>query len=184
MALVLKNPPANAGDVRNSGLIPGSERPPGEGHSNPLQYSCLENPMDRRAWPYTVHGITESWTQLNRLSTHAHTAKTDHLESKWIHNLLSKVAQHSKKLCALNRGKDNPCGLVISGSQNLGFHDILPSPSAQWRRDTSKWLTSFNSGKWAYCLKRTIFYQSYFVKAWAFKHFILFIFKTFYFIYF
>ena len=62
---MVKNPPANAGDVRDSGSIPGSERPPGEEHSNPLQYSCPKNPMDRTAWQYMVHGITESWTQLN-----------------------------------------------------------------------------------------------------------------------
>ena len=70
--LVVKNPPANAGDVRDSGLIPGSERPPGEGHSNPLRYSCLENPMDRRAWQCTVHGITESDTteSTKHASTH------------------------------------------------------------------------------------------------------------------
>ena len=47
MVLVVKNPPANAGDVRDAGLIPGSGRSPGGGHGNPLQYSCLENSMDR-----------------------------------------------------------------------------------------------------------------------------------------
>ena len=52
----------NAGDV---GLIPGSGRSPGEGNSNPLQYSCLENTMDRGAWRATVHGVTQSWTQLS-----------------------------------------------------------------------------------------------------------------------
>ena len=50
MALVVKNLPARAGDVRDRGLIPGSARSPGEGHDNLLQYSCLENPMDRGAW--------------------------------------------------------------------------------------------------------------------------------------
>ena len=50
VALVVKNPPANAGDVRNADLIPGLERSPGGGHGNPLQYSCLENRMDRGAW--------------------------------------------------------------------------------------------------------------------------------------
>ena len=53
---VVKNPPANAGDV---GLIPGSGRSPGEGNGNPLQYSCLENLMDRRTWQATVHGVAE-----------------------------------------------------------------------------------------------------------------------------
>ena len=49
VALVVENPPANAGDIRDAGLIPGSGRSPGRGHGNPLQYSCLENPMDRGA---------------------------------------------------------------------------------------------------------------------------------------
>ena len=64
MALVVKNLPANAGDVRDAGLIPGSGRFPGGGHDNPLQYSCLENPMDRGAWRVTVHGVAKSQTQL------------------------------------------------------------------------------------------------------------------------
>ena len=50
MALVVKNLPANAGDIRDSGSIPGSARVPGKGHGHPLQYSCLENPTDRGAW--------------------------------------------------------------------------------------------------------------------------------------
>ena len=54
----------NAGDL---GLIPVLGRSPGEGHGNPLQYSYLENPMDRRAWKATVQGITKSWPQLKRL---------------------------------------------------------------------------------------------------------------------
>ena len=57
-----KEPPVNAGDV---GWIPGSGRFPGERNGNPLQYSCLENPMDRGAWWATVHGVTKSWTQLS-----------------------------------------------------------------------------------------------------------------------
>ena len=52
----------NAGDP---GLIPGLERSPGEGNGNRLQYSCLENPMDRRAWEAAVHGVTKSWTRLS-----------------------------------------------------------------------------------------------------------------------
>ena len=60
MALVLKNFPAKAGDVRDSSLIPRSGQSPGGGHGNPLQYSCLENPMDRGTWWATVHRITES----------------------------------------------------------------------------------------------------------------------------
>ena len=64
-----KNLPVNAGDRRDMGLIPGSGRSPGEGHGNPLQYSCLENPMDGGAWQVTVHRVAKSWTQLKRLST-------------------------------------------------------------------------------------------------------------------
>ena len=60
MALVVKKPPANAGDIRDAGLIPGLGRSPGEGNSNPLQYSFLENSMDRGAWWVTVHGVIKS----------------------------------------------------------------------------------------------------------------------------
>jgi len=60
LALVVKNPPANAGDIRDVGSIPGLGRSPGGGNSNALQYSCLENPMDRGAWPATVKGHKES----------------------------------------------------------------------------------------------------------------------------
>ena len=56
---MVKNQPANSGDIGDAGLIPGSGRSPGEGHGNPLQSSCLENPMDRGAWWATVHGVTE-----------------------------------------------------------------------------------------------------------------------------
>ena len=63
MGLVVKNPPANAGDIRDAGLILRLGGSLGGGHGNPLQYSCLENPMDRGAWCATVHWIAESWTQ-------------------------------------------------------------------------------------------------------------------------
>ena len=67
-----KNLPANAGDIRDAGSIPGSGRSPGGGHDNPLQYSCLENPMDRGAWWATVHRVTKSQTLLKGLSTHSY----------------------------------------------------------------------------------------------------------------
>ena len=57
MVLVVKNPPANAGDIRDEGLIPGSGRFPEGGYGHPLRYSCLENPMDRGAWQATVHRL-------------------------------------------------------------------------------------------------------------------------------
>ena len=57
VALVVKNPPANAGDIRDAGLVPGLGRYPGGEHGNPLQYSCLENPMDRGVWQAAVHRV-------------------------------------------------------------------------------------------------------------------------------
>ena len=71
MVLVVKNTPANAGDIRDVGLISGSGRSPGGGHGNPLQYSSLENSMDRGTWQAIVHRIAKSWTQLKRLCMHA-----------------------------------------------------------------------------------------------------------------
>ena len=71
VALVVKSQAANAGDTRDSGSIPGSGISPGGVHGNPLQYSCLENPMDRGAWWATVHRVTKSRTRLKQLSMQA-----------------------------------------------------------------------------------------------------------------
>ena len=62
---MVKNPPDNAGDSRDVGLIPGLGRSPGVGNGNPLQYSCLENPTDRGAWQAEVQGVPESQTLLS-----------------------------------------------------------------------------------------------------------------------
>ena len=70
---MVKNPPDNAGDTGDSGLISGLGRSPGEGSGSPLQYSCLENPMDRRAWRPTVHGVTKSLTRPSDRTTTATT---------------------------------------------------------------------------------------------------------------
>jgi len=69
--LVVKSSPANAGDITDVGLNPGLGRSPGGGHCNPLQYSCLENPMDRGAWWAMVHRVSKSRTRLKQLSMHA-----------------------------------------------------------------------------------------------------------------
>ena len=71
VALMVKDPPANAGAVREAGLIPESGRTPGGGHGHPLQYSCLENPMDRGAWQATVCGAAKNWTRPKQFITHA-----------------------------------------------------------------------------------------------------------------
>ena len=70
VALMVKILPANAGDIRDIGSIPGLGRSPRGGHGNPPQYSCMENPMDRGAWRAAVHRVTQSPTRLKRLSTH------------------------------------------------------------------------------------------------------------------
>ena len=74
MERVVKNPPANAGDIREVGSIPGLGRSPGAGYGDPLQYSCLENPKDRGARRATVHRVEKSQTGLKRLSSRRHTS--------------------------------------------------------------------------------------------------------------
>ena len=71
VVLVIKNPPANAGDARDTGSIPGSGRSPGGGHGNPVEYSCLENPIDKGVWWATVHRTTKSRAQPSPC-THTH----------------------------------------------------------------------------------------------------------------
>ena len=110
---VVKNPPANAEDVRDMGSIPGLGRSPREGNDNPLQYSCLENPMDRRAWWATVHGVTQSWTWLSDL-THFHCVK-------WA----SPVAQLVKNLPA-NAGDVRDMGSIPGLGRSLGEGNSNP----------------------------------------------------------
>ena len=78
---MVKNLPASVGDIRDTGSIPGSGRSPAGGNGNPLQYSCLEDPMDRRAWWAKVHMIAKSQTRLKRFNTHTES----------IHSLLGLV---------------------------------------------------------------------------------------------
>jgi len=92
LVLVVKNLPANAGELGDVDFSPGSGRSHGEGHGNPLQYSCLENPMDRGAWQATVHRIAKSWTQLKQLSTHAHTQRNNGRVNKNISSPTSLLA--------------------------------------------------------------------------------------------
>ena len=76
VALVVNNPPASRGDVRDTGSISGLGRSPRGGHGNPLQYFCLENPMDRGAWWATVHSIPKSRTRLKQFSVHTRVTET------------------------------------------------------------------------------------------------------------
>ena len=95
---MVKNPPATAGDVRDVDLILGSGRSPREGHGNPLQYSYLENPMNRGAWRATVHGVTQSWTQLKQLSTHVRIA-TSRIVVVMFPPFFSKELKTGKQAC-------------------------------------------------------------------------------------
>ena len=72
VVLVVKNLPANSGDIRDTDSVSGLGRSPGGGHGNPLQYSYLENLMDRGAWRAVVHGVTKNQTWLKQLSTQTH----------------------------------------------------------------------------------------------------------------
>ena len=86
MAPAVKNLPVNAPDVRDSGSTPELGRSPGEGDRNPLQYSCLGNPMGRGTWQATVHWAAENWT---RLSIHAHTYSTYHFSDLQVYSLVT-----------------------------------------------------------------------------------------------
>ena len=87
----VKNPPANAGDVRNEGEIPGSGRGPGGGHGNPAQCSGLENLVGRGTWQFTVPGVSRSWTRPKRLNTHTASSEAGGF-SKDTQNLSSRGA--------------------------------------------------------------------------------------------
>ena len=86
VALVVKNPPASAGDTRDRGSIPGLGRSPVGGHGNPLQYSCLENPMDRGAWWAAVHKVSKSQTQLKGPSTYMGEGNDNPLQCSCLEN--------------------------------------------------------------------------------------------------
>ena len=77
-----QNSHANAGDIRDVGLIPGWGRFPGGSPGNPLQYSCLDNPMERYTWKAAVHWVAKSWTQMKRLSMHTHTQLSQEQKGK------------------------------------------------------------------------------------------------------
>ena len=98
MALVVKNLPANAGHIREAASIPGSGRFPGGGHGNPLQYSSLENLMDRGAWQATVHRVAKSQTRLKRPSHNMHTNERASLAAQMVKNLPAMQKTQSQSL--------------------------------------------------------------------------------------
>ena len=84
---MIRNPPANAGDIRDVALVLGWGRSPGVGHGNPLQYSCLRNPMDRGVWRAIVQRVTKSQIGLKQLSTH----KNWYIEIILVYNILKRT---------------------------------------------------------------------------------------------
>ena len=111
MVLVVKNPPANVGDVRDAGLIPGSGRSPRGGQGTPLQCSCLENPTDGGAWWAAVHGVTKSRAR-----------RSDFTFTFHFHALEKEMATHSSVLAWRIPGMAEPGKLQSMGSQRVG-HD-------------------------------------------------------------
>ena len=109
---VVENPPANAGDLGDAGSIPGTERSPGGGNGNPCWYSCLGNPMDRRAWWDLVHRIINSWTQLKWLSTQSGAAIT--------------TIQFSVQFSSVTQSCPTLCDPVNRSMPGLSVHDQLP----------------------------------------------------------
>ena len=105
MVQEVNNLPANAED---EGSIPGSGRFPGGGHGNPLQYSCLENPMDGGAWKAAVHGVAESWTRLSDFTFIFH-----------FHALEKEMATHSSVLAWRIPGTGEPGRLPSMGSHRV-----------------------------------------------------------------
>ena len=98
MGLVVKSLPDNAGDVRDTGLIPRLGRFPGVGNGNPLQYFCLENPMDREAWWTTAYRVAKRWAWLSDWAqTHAHESILNPCEINWnVFRIILSVIYKSK----------------------------------------------------------------------------------------
>ena len=108
---VVKNPPADAGDTRDSGLIPGSGRSDGVGNGDALQYSYLEDSVDRGAWWAAVHAVAKSQTRLSNFTLTFH-----------FHALEKEMATHSSILAWRIPGTGEPGGLPSMGSHRVG-HD-------------------------------------------------------------
>ena len=124
VALVVRNLPANAEDVRDLGSIPGPGRFPGGGHGKPLQYSCLENPMDRGTWQATVHRVTKSQTWVKQLNTHTQTLSRTRLLK---HSL---YLQHQNHMGSTYRWRFQDLILDLS-IQFLGVH-FINSKQSMW----------------------------------------------------
>ena len=108
---MVKNPPANVGDIRETGSIPGLSRSPGGRHGNPLQYYCPENSVDRGAWSAADHGVMKSRTQLSDFTFTFH-----------FHALEKEMATHSSVLAWRIPRTVEPSGLLSMGSHRVGHN--------------------------------------------------------------
>ena len=127
-ALGVKNPPANARDIRNMGCIPGLGRSPGGGNGNQLRYSCLENPMDRGAWGAKVHGITKGQTQLKQFSMYACPTETGNTADSQIF-ILNFGLQFTTTLFSCSNFCPHFCSL---GVLSIGVYDLFDSVWNVW----------------------------------------------------
>ena len=133
MGLVVKNPPANVGDIRDTVLIFRSGRSPGGGHGNPLQYSYLENPMDRGAWWAIVRRVSKSWTQLKRLSTYSQPKLSIFLSSRML--LVSYLRTSFDFWLALLKININHCrpnSFALCGSLHLQCESCRLPQTFSW----------------------------------------------------
>ena len=121
VALVVKNPPVNAGDARDAGLIPVSGKSPEGRHSNPCQYSCLQNLMDRGAWWAAVQRVTKSQTQLKWLSTHS--SNRGNSDLKYL------CVCVCARVCSLSHVRFFPTSCSLPGSS---VHGILQERILEW----------------------------------------------------
>ena len=147
---MVKHPSASAGDARDAGSIPESRRSPGGGHGNPLQYSCLENPMDRGAWRATVHGVAKSQTRLKQLSMHACTGDSGISRLQVVWNFLGHHLQFHLSDCTTS-----PCSLPgtnVHEAQNILSNSGLPITSAVDLEDAAKKAVASVAKKWCLAL--------------------------------
>ena len=130
------DPPANAGDLRDVGSIPESRRSPGGGYGNPLQYSCLESPLDRGAWQAMVYRVTQSQTQLKQLSSSS--------------SMLVSVAKLCQTLC-------NPMDCSLPGSS---VHGIFQARILEWVAiSSSRGSSQLRDQTHVSCIGRQILYH-------------------------
>ena len=141
MATLVKNPAANARDLRGAGSVSESGRCPGGGHGHPLLYSCLENPVDRGAWRPIVHGVSQSWTRLKQPSRGGFKFKFSGFRFHCFPYIVMEeaMAPHSSTLAWKIPWTEEPGGLQSMGSWRVR-HDWATSLSLvtfmHWRR---KW---------------------------------------------